>query len=77
VYLWEGTRPFATRYAQLSPGQCELVDVRTKRGLTRALLFSKAILQAEFETDVPMREARAIKRERLPRGRPRKRQGAP
>jgi hypothetical protein len=33
VYLWEGTRPFAMRFAQLSPKQCEVVDVRTKRGL--------------------------------------------
>ena len=39
VYLWEGTRPFAMRFAQLSPEQCEVVDVRTKRGVTRALLF--------------------------------------
>src|SRR5271165_5121144 len=34
VYLWEGTRPFAMRFAQLSPKQCEVVDVRTKRGAT-------------------------------------------
>jgi hypothetical protein len=30
VYLWEGTRPFAMRYAQLSPEQCEVADVRTR-----------------------------------------------
>jgi len=30
VYLWEGTR----RFAQLSPKQCEVVDVTTKRGAT-------------------------------------------
>jgi hypothetical protein len=48
VYLWEGTRPFAMRVAQLSPEQCEVVDVRTKRGVTRALLFRKAILRAEW-----------------------------
>jgi hypothetical protein len=29
------------------------------------LLFPKAILQAEFEVAAPMREAMAIKRERL------------
>jgi hypothetical protein len=73
---WEGTRPFAMRFAQLSPEQCELVDVRTKRGVKRALLFSKAILQAEFEAAVPPREALAMKRQRL-RGRPKKRPGAP
>jgi hypothetical protein len=32
--------------------------------VTRALLFSKAILRAEFEA-APMREAMRIKRERL------------
>ena len=38
--------------------------MRTKRGTTRALLFAKAILQAEFEADRPFREATAIKRAR-------------
>jgi hypothetical protein len=47
VYLWEGTRPFVMRYAQLSPEQCEVADVRTKRGVTRALLLPKALLRAE------------------------------
>jgi len=64
VYLWEGGRAFARRFAQLPPKQCELVDVKTKRGVRRALLFSKAILRAEFEAN-PFREALAIKRERL------------
>ena len=48
VYLWEGGRAFAARYHKLSPKQRELVDVKTKRGVTRALLFSKAILRAEL-----------------------------
>jgi hypothetical protein len=43
----------------------ELVEVRTKRGVTRALLFPKAILRAEFEDAAPMREAMTIKSERL------------
>jgi hypothetical protein len=43
----------------------ELVEVRTRRGVTRALLFPKALLRAEFEAEAPMREALAIKRERL------------
>jgi len=64
VYLLEGGRAFARRFAQLPPKQCELVDVKTKRGVRRALLFSKAILRAEFEAN-PFREALAIKRERL------------
>jgi hypothetical protein len=46
------------RLAQLArPGKYELVEVRTKRGITRALLFPKAILRAEFKADAPMREA--------------------
>jgi len=76
VYLWEGTRPFAMRIAQLSPEQCEVVDVRSKRGVTRALLFPKALLRAEWKAAAPSREALAMKRQRL-RGRPKKRPGAP
>jgi hypothetical protein len=54
------------RLAQLAqPGTYELVEVRTRRGMTRALLFPKAILRAEFEAAAPMREAMRIKRERL------------
>jgi hypothetical protein len=75
-YLWEGTRPFAMRFAQLSPEQCEVVDVRTKRGVTRALLFRKALLRAEWKAEALPREALAMKRQRL-RGRPKKRRGAP
>ena len=65
VYLWEDGRAFASRYDRLSPQQCEVVAVHTKRGLTKALLFSKAILRAEFAADAPLREAMAIKRQRL------------
>ena len=67
-YVWEGMKSFAKRrrLAQLAqPGTYELVEVRTKRGVTHALLFPKAILRAEFEADAPMREAMRIKRERL------------
>jgi hypothetical protein len=39
--------------------------VRTSRGVTRALLFPKAILRAVFEAAAPMREAIRIKHERL------------
>ena len=67
-YVWEGMNSFAKRWrvAQLAQaGTYELVEVPTKRGLTRALLFPKAILRAEFDADAPMREAMRIKRERL------------
>jgi hypothetical protein len=67
-YVWEGMKAFAKRWrvAQLAqPGKYDLVEVRTKRGITRALLFPKAILRAEFEAAAPMREAMRIKRERL------------
>ena len=61
----EGVRQ-ALALAQLAqPGTYELVEVRTRRGVTRALLFPKAILRAEFEADAPLREAMRIKRERL------------
>jgi hypothetical protein len=56
---------FSHRLRTLAPGQYEIVAVRTKRGITRALLFPKSILRAEWEADAPMREALAIKRERL------------
>jgi len=67
-YVWEGMKAFAKRWrlAQLAqPGTYELVEARTKRGITRALMFPKAILRAEFEAAAPMREAMRIKRERL------------
>jgi hypothetical protein len=67
-YVWEGMKAFTKRWrlAQLAqPGTYELVEVRTRRGMTRALLFPKAILRAEFEADAPMREAMRIKSERL------------
>ena len=56
---------FAKRQRMLSPDQYQIVDVRTSRGMRRAMLFSKAILQAEWDADAPMREAMAIKRARL------------
>jgi hypothetical protein len=68
TYVWEGMNVFAKRWrlAQLAqPGTYELVEVITKRGITRALLFPKAVLRAEFEAEAPLREAMRIKRERL------------
>jgi hypothetical protein len=39
--------------------------VLTSRGMNRAMLFSEATLLAEWEANAPLREAMAIKRERL------------
>ena len=71
VYLWASA--FANRQRLLSPksafvkrqqllssDQYEIVDVHTSRGVRRAMLFPKAILQAEFEAN---REVLAMKRE--------------
>ena len=51
---------FIAREHLLSPDQYELVDVRTRSGVRRAMLFPKAILQTEFEAN---REVLAMKRE--------------
>src|SRR6516162_4708266 len=51
TYLWEGTRSFARRFAQLSPERCEVASVATRRGTARALLFPRAILLAEWVSD--------------------------
>ena|SRR5690242_1956252 len=65
LYAWEGMRSFSRRLRTLAPGQYEIVEVQTKRGITRALIFPKDILRAEWNVDAPMREAFAIKRKRL------------
>ena len=78
VYLWERMRAFARRQRMLSPmpaftkrqqllstDQYEIVDVRTPRGVRRAILFPKAVLQAEFAANAPLRERMAIKRKQL------------
>jgi hypothetical protein len=61
-HLWEGTPAFAKRQQLLSPDQYEIVDVRTSRGMRRAMLFPKAILQAEFYSEqyLRAREAEAM-----------------
>ena len=64
VYAWERSPAFAKRQRLLSPKQYEIVDVHTSRGMSRALLFSQAILLDEWEANAPLREAMAIKRER-------------
>jgi hypothetical protein len=54
VYLWEGTHAFTARRLLLSPDQYEIVDVRTDRGMRRAMLFPKAILKAEWDAAAPV-----------------------
>ena len=41
------------------------MEARTSRGWSWATLFSKAIIHGEWEANAPLREAMAIKRERL------------
>jgi hypothetical protein len=69
VYVWAFSMreqlvspAFTKRQQMLSPDQYEIVDVRTLRGVRRAMLFPKAVLQAEFAAN---REVLASKRERL------------
>ena len=65
AYEYEYTPAFANWQRLLSPEQYEIVEARTSRGVSRVMLFSKAIIQAEWEANAPPREALAIKRERL------------
>ena len=70
VCVMEG---IALRQRRLSPDQYEIVDVRTFRGgVRRAMLFPKAILQAELAANAPLRERMAIKRKQLRAKRPAK-----
>ena len=59
------TPPFAKWQRLLSPEQYEIAEVLTSRGVSRVMLFSTAIIEAEWEANAPLREAMAIKRERL------------
>jgi hypothetical protein len=85
VYLWEGMSAFARRQRMLSPmpaftkrqqmlspDQYEIVDVRTLRGVRRAMLFPKAVLQAEFAANREVRQRMTIKRKQLRAKRPAK-----
>ena len=64
VYAWERSPAFAKRQRLLSPKEYDIVEVRRSGGMRRAMLFSQAILLAEWEANAPLREALAIKRER-------------
>ena len=66
AYEYEYTPAFAKRQRLLSPEQYEIAEVHTSRGgVSRVMLFSQSIIQAEWEANAPLREAMAIKRERL------------
>ena len=53
AYVWEGTRAFEKCLRILAPEQYQILAVHTRRGMTRVLLFSKSILQAEFDAANP------------------------
>jgi hypothetical protein len=72
VYVWAFSiseqlvsTAFTKRQQMLSPDQYEIVDVRTLRGVRRAMLFPKAVLQAEFAANTTVRQRMAIKRKQL------------
>jgi hypothetical protein len=68
AYEYEYTPAFAKWQRLLSPEQYEIAEVRTSRGVSRAMLFSKAIIQAERDANAALRESMVIKRERLREG---------
>jgi hypothetical protein len=79
VYVWAFSMreqlvspAFTKRQQMLSPDQYEIVDVRTLRGVRRAMLFPKAVLQAEFAANATVRQRMAIKRKQLRAKRPAK-----
>jgi hypothetical protein len=83
VYVWAFSvreqlvsPAFTKRQQMLSPDQYEIVDVRTLRGVRRAMLFPKAILQAEFAANATVRQRMAIKRKQLRAKRPAKQTSA-
>ena len=47
AHAWEGTPAFEKRLRMLAPEQYEIFAVHSRQGMTRVLMFSKAILQAE------------------------------
>jgi hypothetical protein len=49
TYYGKARQRYAKQQRVLSPDQYEIVDVRTSRGVRRAMLFPKAIIQAEWE----------------------------
>ena len=78
VYLWafsmseQLVSPAFTKRQQMSRRSIEIVDVRTLRGVRRAMLFPKAVLQAEFAANATVHHRMAIKRKQLRAKRPAK-----
>ncbi len=70
LHVWEHTARFAERQRLLSPEQYEIVDVRCYEGVRRVMLYSKAVLKAEWERDAPLRRflgnSRAAKKQKTP-----------
>jgi hypothetical protein len=64
-YVWEYTPAFEKRRRTLSPEQFEIREVRTRKGITKVLLFSTEIIRAEWLADKPRRDRLAKKRKRL------------
>jgi len=64
-YVWEYTPAFEKRKAGLAPEQFEIREVRTRKGITKVLLFSMEIIRAEWLADKPRRDRLAGKRKRL------------
>jgi hypothetical protein len=65
AYEYERMPAFTKRQRLLLPEQYEIAEVRNSRGgVSRVMLFSQAIIQAEWEANAPFREAAVIKRER-------------
>src|ERR1700720_4040629 len=54
AYEYEYTPAFAKRQRLLSPEQYEIVEVRTSRGVSRVMLFSKAIRPSYRPSGRPM-----------------------
>jgi hypothetical protein len=55
-FRWQGSQAFAKRQRELSSEQYEMVEVRTSRGMNRAMLFSQAVIRAKWEANAPSRE---------------------
>src|SRR3984893_17492667 len=65
AYEYEYTPAFAKWQRRVPARHYEIVEALSSRGVSRVMLFSKAIIQAEWEANAPLRESMAIKRERL------------
>jgi hypothetical protein len=64
-YAWAYSPAFNKRLRTLSTEQFEIREVRTRRGMTKVLLFSTQIVLAEWLADKPRRDRLVEKRKRL------------